>query len=87
MEDWIIMTRWTKDRKLEVIIELEKLDNIRFDLLWNYLNFELLRVRNSDDERFVRADKFSENIDTLLRSRVPLKKEVLGEEYKDKLIL
>lgn len=81
------MPRYDKARKLEVVIELEKLNNIKFDLLWNYLNFELLRVRSSDDERFVRADTFSENIDTLLRSRVPLKKEVLGEEYKDKLIL
>ena len=81
------MPRYDKARKLEVVIELEKLNNIKFDLLWNYLNFELLRVRSSDDERFVRADKFNENIDTLLRSRVPLKKEVLGEEYKDKLIL
>ena len=81
------MPKYDKARKLEVIIELEKLDNIRFDLLWNYLNFELLRVRSSDDERFVRADKFNENIEKLLKSRVPLKKEVLGEEYKDKLIL
>ena len=81
------MTRWTKDRKLDVVIELEKLNKVNFNLLWDYLNFELLRVEDLDDERFVRADVFMENIDTLLKSRVPLKKEVLGDEFKDKLIL
>ena len=81
------MTKWTKDLELEVAIELEKLNNINFDLLWNYLNFKLLDVESSNDEDFVRADEFHKHIDTLLMSRVPLKREIFGDEYKDKLIL
>lgn len=81
------MSRWEKDRKLSVLIELEKLRNIDFILLWNYLNSELLDANGSKDENFVRADDFHQYIEPLLDSRVDLKKELLGDEFKDKFIL
>ena len=81
------MSRWEKDRKLSVLIELEKLRNIDFSLLWNYLNSELLDANGSKDENFVRADDFHQYLEPLLDSRVDLKKELLGDEFKNKLIL
>ena len=76
------MTRYDdKARQMEVLIELEKLHNIRFDLLWDYLNFGLLGITDFDDENFVRADDFHKNIDILLKARVPLKREITGNEF------
>ena len=71
-----------KSNQMRVLIELEKLHNIRFDVLWDYLNFGLLQVENIDDEKFVRADDFHKNIDLLLKSRVDLKREITGNPYE-----
>ena len=74
------MSRWDKERKMKVAFELEKLRNIDFNLLWDYLNFELLEVESFEDEKFVRADEFHKYIDELLKSRNDLKKEIIGDD-------
>ena len=74
------MSRWDKERKMKVAFELEKLRNIDFNLLWDYLNFELLEVESFEDENFVRADEFHKHIDELLKSRNDLKKEIIGDD-------
>ena len=74
------MSRWDKERKMKVAFELEKLRNIDFNLLWDYLNFELLEVESFEDENFVRADEFHKHIDELLKSRNSLKKEIIGDD-------
>ena len=74
------MSRWNKERKMKVAFELEKLRNIDFNLLWDYLNFEILEVESFEDENFVRADEFHKHIDELLKSRNSLKKEIIGDD-------
>lgn len=71
-----------KSNQMRVLIELEKLQNIRFDILWDYLNFGLLQVDGIDDENFVRADDFHKNIDILLKARTELKREITGNPYE-----
>lgn len=66
------MSRFDKSRKIRVLIELDKMRNIDFALLWHYLNSEILEVGSIDDENFVRADEFFEYLDKLANARSSL---------------
>ena len=63
------MSRFDKSRKIRVLIELEKMRNIDFNLLWDYLNSEILEVKSIDDEEFVMADEFFKHLDKLANAR------------------
>lgn len=73
------MSRFDKSRKIGVLIELEKMRNIDFNLLWDYLNSEILEVESIDDEKFVRADDFFEHLDKLANARSSLGFELTRE--------
>lgn len=73
------MSRFDKSRKIRVLIELEKMRNIDFALLWHYLNSEILEVESIDDENFVRADEFFEYLDKLANARSSLDFELTRE--------
>lgn len=66
------MSRFDKGRKISVLIELEKMRNIDFALLWHYLNSEIVKVESIDDEQFVRADDFFKYLDMLSNARSSL---------------
>ena len=73
------MSRFDKSRKIRVLIELEKMRNIDFALLWDYLNSEILEVESSDDENFVRADDFFKYLDMLSNARSSLDFELIRD--------
>lgn len=75
------MSRFDKGRKISVLIELEKMRNIDFALLWHYLNSEILEVESIDDENFVRADEFFEYLDKLANARSSLDFELTREVW------
>ena len=72
----ITMSKFDEGRKIRVLIELEKMKNIDFNLLWNYLNSEILNVKTIDDENFVKADEFFEHLDKLSNERGRLEFEL-----------
>ena len=74
------MSRFDKSRKIRVLIELEKMRNIDFALLWHYLNSEIVKVESIDDEKFVRADDFFKYLDMLSNARSSLDFELTREE-------
>lgn len=73
------MSRFDKSRKIRVLIELEKMRNIDFALLWDYLNSEILEVESIDDENFVRADDFFKYLDMLSNARSSLDFELIRD--------
>lgn len=74
------MGRYDKSRKIDVLIELEKMRNVDFKLLWDYLNSEILGIEDLDDENFVRADEFFKHLDKLSQHRSSLKFELTRGE-------
>ena len=74
------MSKFDKSRKIRTLIELEKMRNIDFALLWDYLNSEVLAVESIDDKEFVRADDFFKYINLLRNARSSLDFELTREE-------
>ena len=71
------MSKFDNGRKIQVLVELEKMRNVDFKLLWDYLNSEILEVESIDDDRFVRADDFFKHLDKLSNERGRLEFELV----------
>lgn len=67
--------RFEKDRKLDVLIEMEKLSQVNIDLLWNYVN----KDKRIDDPDFIRADDFHKYPIMIKDLKRQLKKELSQE--------
>lgn len=74
------MSRFDKSRKMRVLIELEKMRNIDFNILWDYLNSEILDVKSIDDEDFVTAEDFFKYLEKLINARSSLDFELSRED-------
>ena len=70
------MSRFDNGRKIRVLVELEKMRDVDFQLLWDYLNSEILGIESIDDENFVRADEFFKYLDKLSNARGKLEFEL-----------
>lgn len=70
------MSRFDNGRKIRVLVELEKMRDVDFQLLWDYLNSEILGIESIDDENFVRADEFFKHLDKLSNARGKLEFEL-----------